>query len=161
PSPIVRLYLASGMQRLPLKQRWDVMTNLVAHGEDVSDPNLPLMNWYAAEPLAEVDSGRALELAKNSKIPLLLPFMVRRVGSCGTPEALALLVQMLVDQDHSDKQAEILGAIKEGLKGRHQVEMPKKWPEALAKLSKVKDASVRNQALALSVTFGDPDAFEA
>jgi hypothetical protein len=37
----VCLYLASGMPRLPLKQRWKVMTNLVAHAEDVSDPNLP------------------------------------------------------------------------------------------------------------------------
>ena len=57
PSPMVRLYLASAMQRLPLEKRWDTLTALVGHGEDASDHNLPLMYWYAAEPL--VGRGRS------------------------------------------------------------------------------------------------------
>ncbi len=56
---MVRLYLASAMQRLPLEQRWDTLAALVSHGEDASDHNLPLMYWYAAEPLAAVDAARA------------------------------------------------------------------------------------------------------
>ncbi len=57
-SPVVRLYLASAMQRIPPDQRWEVMQNLAAHAEDVKDHNLPLMYWYAAEPLATVDANR-------------------------------------------------------------------------------------------------------
>src|SRR5262249_52446965 len=34
PSPVVRLYLASGLQRLPPGERWDILEGLVAHGED-------------------------------------------------------------------------------------------------------------------------------
>ena len=55
PSPMVRLYLASAMQRLPLANRWDTLAGLLSHGEDATDHNLPLMYWYAAEPLAGLD----------------------------------------------------------------------------------------------------------
>ena len=48
-SPLVRLYLASAMQRLPLKQRVPVLKALLAHAEDAADQNLPLMYWYATE----------------------------------------------------------------------------------------------------------------
>src|SRR5205823_4058218 len=63
PSPVTRLYLASAVQRLPLEQRWDILDGLFAHAEDAADHNLPLMYWYAAEPLAGADSARALDLA--------------------------------------------------------------------------------------------------
>ena len=52
PSPVVRLYLASALQRLPLENRWEILAGLVGHAEDAADHNLPLMYWYAAEPLA-------------------------------------------------------------------------------------------------------------
>ncbi len=55
PSPVVRLYLASALQRLPVEQRWEIVEGLVSHSEDAADPNLPLMDWYAAEPLAAAD----------------------------------------------------------------------------------------------------------
>src|SRR5262249_34881029 len=51
-SPVVRLYLASGAGRLPLAQRWGIVEGLANHGEDSGDHNLPLMVWYALEPLA-------------------------------------------------------------------------------------------------------------
>ena len=70
PSPVVRLYLASALQRLPLQDRWDIVEGLVGHGEDAADHNLPLMYWYGAEPLAGVDASRAARLAAGSKIPL-------------------------------------------------------------------------------------------
>ena len=59
PSPVVRLYLASAVQRLPLEKRWEIVAGLVGHAEDAADHNLPLMYWYAAEPLAAVDASRA------------------------------------------------------------------------------------------------------
>src|SRR5439155_21485204 len=71
PSPVVRLYLASGLQRMPPAQRWDVLEGLAAHAEDAADHNLPLMDWYAAEPLAGQDPARAIHLAIRSRVPLL------------------------------------------------------------------------------------------
>ncbi|MEM9701359.1 MAG: PVC-type heme-binding CxxCH protein, partial [Planctomycetota bacterium] len=47
----VRLELASFAQRLPSEERWGLLATLLAHGEDAGDHNLPLMLWYAVEPL--------------------------------------------------------------------------------------------------------------
>jgi putative membrane-bound dehydrogenase-like protein len=161
PSPVVRLYIASALQRLSLEQRWPIVENLVAHAEDATDHNLPLMYWYAAEPLAGVDPARALDLAARSKIPILLPFMARRIGSSGKPEALALLVDRLAHADNAAAQEAILNGIRLGLQGRRRVAMPSGWPAAFAKLSASGNAELRQHATALAVTFGDPQAVDA
>ncbi|MDB5322784.1 MAG: hypothetical protein JWN40_4415 [Phycisphaerales bacterium] len=83
PSPMVRLYLASAMTRLPPAQRWNVIEKLVAHAEDVTDQNLPLMDWYALEPLVVADGKRALALAMAGKIPKLREFTSRRLLEIG------------------------------------------------------------------------------
>jgi putative membrane-bound dehydrogenase-like protein len=156
PSPVVRRYLASGLQRIPLEGRWDILTHLIAHGEDAHDPNLPLLYWYAAEPLAEKYPERALKVAIQSKVPLLLPFMVRRIGATGTPEAINLLVRQLGREDDSVVQLAVLRGLNEALKGRRQVAMPAGWSAVFDKLNRGSDVGVRNQALFLAVKFGDP-----
>src|SRR5262249_47710208 len=79
-SPVVRLSLASGLQRFPMGDRWSYSEWLLEHGEDAADHNLPLMYWYAVEPLADIDAKRALALAAGSKIPLVQSFLIRRLG---------------------------------------------------------------------------------
>ncbi|HEX8528554.1 MAG TPA: PVC-type heme-binding CxxCH protein, partial [Cytophagales bacterium] len=90
-SALVRLYLASAMLRVEPGQRWDVLDALAQRAEDKDDPNVPLLVWYAAEPLAEVDMKRALELAQRSKLPKHLPYTIQRIGAIGTEEARKLL----------------------------------------------------------------------
>ncbi len=84
-SPLVRLYLASALQRLPVGQRLPILTALTAHGEDASDHNLPLMYWYAMEPVVGADAGNAIKLLSDCKIPLLRQYVTRRM----TTESLA------------------------------------------------------------------------
>jgi putative membrane-bound dehydrogenase-like protein len=81
PSPVVRLYLASACQRLPLDDRWSIVERLAGHAEDAGDPNLPLMIWYAAEPMAAADLPRAVTFMKDARIPLLREFMSRRIAT--------------------------------------------------------------------------------
>jgi putative membrane-bound dehydrogenase-like protein len=159
-SPVVRLYIASGLQRLPLGQRGEILDGLIAHAEDATDPNLPLMAWYAAEPLAGEDPAKALELAGRSKLPGLLGFMVRRVGSSGTAEAVRLVIDTLGKTGDAETQRTILHGLSEALRGRRKVEMPAAWPETFAQLSRSGSADVRSLAFALGVTFGDNRAFE-
>jgi hypothetical protein len=80
PSPLVRLYLASAAVRLPMERRWSVMEGLVSHEQDAGDPNLPLMYWYALEPMTAADGRRALALAAKGKIPKLREFVARRLA---------------------------------------------------------------------------------
>ncbi len=86
-SALVRLYLTSGILRLEPEKRWGVLKGLVQRSEDATDHNLPLMLWYAAEPLALLDADRALQIAEKAKIPNLLPYMIRRVGEINTSAA--------------------------------------------------------------------------
>jgi hypothetical protein len=80
PSPMVRLALASAMQRLPIQKRWSVMEELVRHANDAADQNLPLMYWYAIEPMVPADHARALQLARTSEVPLVREFIARRIA---------------------------------------------------------------------------------
>jgi len=78
-SPVVRLYLASACQRLPLSDRGAILDGLLAHSEDATDHNLPLMYWYATEPLAAEGPTRAVPLLSKTKIPKVREFITRRM----------------------------------------------------------------------------------
>jgi putative membrane-bound dehydrogenase-like protein len=80
-SPLVRLYLASAMQRLPLKQRVPVLANLLANTEDKHDQNLPLIYWYATEPVVAADRIAAVKLLTACKIPQVRQFITRRMAT--------------------------------------------------------------------------------
>ncbi|HJZ56880.1 MAG TPA: PVC-type heme-binding CxxCH protein, partial [Gemmataceae bacterium] len=161
PSPVVRRVLASAAQKIPPNIRWELITGLVSHPEDADDPNLPYLYWYAMEPLAEVDATKALSLAADAKIPQLLPFMARRVGAIGTPDAIGLLISHARVAKDANQQLAYLAGIREGLKGKRQYPMPREWPAAFEVLVKSGNADVRAQAQALAVTFGDKNALAA
>ncbi len=78
PSSIVRLYIAAALQRMPVEQRWTAVEHLINHAEDTDDMNLPLMYWYALEPLVAADKTKALGLVAKAKIPLIRQFIARR-----------------------------------------------------------------------------------
>jgi putative membrane-bound dehydrogenase-like protein len=80
-SPLVRLYLASAMQRLLLKQRVPVLAHLLAHTEDKDDQNLPLMYWYATEPVVAGDRVAAVKLLTACKVPKVRQFITRRMAT--------------------------------------------------------------------------------
>lgn len=86
PSPTVRLYLASALQRMPLDARWPIATALAQHAEDNQDHNLPLMLWYGIEPAAAKDRKKALTLMRESKIERLREFIPKLIGGAGAGE---------------------------------------------------------------------------
>lgn len=87
PSPVVRLYLASAVQRIDIAKRWPILTELVAHASDAEDHNLPLMIWYAAEPAVGADIAKGAELLANCRIPKVQEFISRRIAAAATAEA--------------------------------------------------------------------------
>ena len=125
PSPLVRLYLASALQRVPPAERWDVLAGLMAHAEDADDHNLPLMVWYAAEPMAEVDLDRALQMALAAKLPNLLPYTVQRIAATGGQEARRTLAHYLGEVEDPAQQQALL-------KGLNQIVGDPEQPEEAA-----------------------------
>ncbi len=81
PSPIVRLYLAAAVQRLPFADRWQILGELAKHGEDSDDHNLPRMYWFGLEPMVPRYPEKSLQLAIQGKIPSLQEFVARRIVS--------------------------------------------------------------------------------
>ena len=79
PSPIVRLYLASAVQRFPFKDRWPVLTELVKHADDIQDNNLARMYWFALEPMVTKSPKESLRLAIEGSVPRLQEFVARRM----------------------------------------------------------------------------------
>jgi len=79
PSPVVRLYVASAMQRTPIAQRDETVEALLAHAEDKDDHNLPLMYWYAAEPIVGSNPAKAATLLLKTKIPVVREYVTRRM----------------------------------------------------------------------------------
>ena len=80
-SPFVRLYLASALQRTPVDQRRPILEPLLVRAADATDHNLPLMYWYALEPVVGASGETGLDLLAKTQIPMLRQFIVRRLAS--------------------------------------------------------------------------------
>lgn len=161
-SPLVRLHVASTLQRMPLGERWLIASALVARAEDADDANLPLMIWYAIEPLVAENNGEFADtMVETTQIPLLARFIGRRVASI--PEAkvgIEALLRTLLALD-ANIQSELLAGIVEGFEGRRSVTMPASWSAAYATLQKSDDPTVVECSLQLALIFDDPAALAA
>lgn len=157
PSPQVRLYLASALQRLPLSKRWVIARNLIAHSEDAEDHNLPLMYWYGIEPLVPQDTLQALEFALASKIPLIKRYIIRRAAS--ENDLLEKLVAHLTVETSLDNQKLILEEMLAAFEGRVNIPMPKMWTPAYELLSQSSDSVIRDRADEVAILLGDKRIF--
>jgi putative membrane-bound dehydrogenase-like protein len=110
-SALVRLYLASALQRTPLDGRWPILAALAARAEDAGDHNLPLMVWYAAEPLAARDMPRAIALARDAALPRLFEFTVQRIAAVGTQDALRVLAEEMGRTEDTSRRMDLLNGI--------------------------------------------------
>jgi putative membrane-bound dehydrogenase-like protein len=153
PSPVVRLYLASSLQRLDNDKRWSIAQELVAHAEDASDHNLPKMIWYGVEPLVASNSARALEMTSGSKIPLVSRFIARR--SVDANEVDALIAHL---EKNRDSPATLLEGMLDGLEGRKDIVTPKNWASLYRSLQSSRDSKVKQLAVSIAQQFGDTEA---
>jgi putative membrane-bound dehydrogenase-like protein len=157
-NPKSRLAIATLLQKAEPDTKHTILAIFLSHAEDASDHNLPMMYWYAAEPLAAVDPSKALDLALNGKIPRIWEFMARRIAAIESADASAVLAAGLVKHNDPAKQKAVLKGMNFTLQGRRNVTAPKGWAEAVSPLLKSSDAETRSLAMSLSAKFGDPGA---
>src|SRR5262245_43830876 len=148
PSGLVRLYLASALQRLKHEDRFPLAGALAMHAADRDDREVPLLLWYGIEPAVPKHPDQALALAEMSGIPKLRQFIARRLAddSAAHLDSLVALVNRL---DAPAKQLDVVEGMREGLKGRRKVQMPRRWQDAFANLEKqpVTQAAARRVGL--------------
>ncbi|MCC7013046.1 MAG: DUF1080 domain-containing protein [Planctomycetes bacterium] len=164
PSPVVRLYLASALQRIPLEQRWGIAERLSQHAEDAHDHNLPLMIWYGIEPLIAADPARALELFSASPIELLAHYSVRRAAA--EPLLHAALVRHLAASLSQPSLEWKLDETAKALKDQRGLSMPAGWLELRLALlaavdSSAPQANLQRLTRELGLAFGDTEALPA
>ena len=82
-SAFVRLGLSSALQRLPVNDRWELATALLAHAEDAADKDLPLLTWYGIEPAVAADPAKAALLLAKCQQPQVRQFITRRLTEIG------------------------------------------------------------------------------
>ena len=150
-SPVVRLYLAAALQRINHDDRWEIAQALVKKVEDSDDHNIPKMIWFAIEPLVAGNPGRALELAKSSKIPMLSEYIARRAVDANELEMLLTAVE-----ERPDARLALLTGMRAGLEGQLDVTPPGNWDAVYARLQA--DDSVADLAQTILQQFGGIEA---
>lgn len=150
-SPIVRLYLASALQRLDHASRWKVAAELMTHGEDAADHNLPKMLWVGVEPLVKENPAFALERAAESRIPVLSRFIARRTVDA---DALEPLVAAIAKAPRTERS--LLEGMRDGLDGRFDLAAPAGWTAVLNRLKR-SAPPVARLALDVAQQFGDTE----
>lgn len=129
PSGLVRLHLASALQRLPLEARWPIATALAQHEEDANDRQQPLMIWYGIEPAVAADPMKGVEFIASAKIPTVRRLVVRRIAEDieKQPAAVDALVALMTKE--AAVREDILAGMAAGLDGFSTAKKPKGWDE--------------------------------
>jgi putative membrane-bound dehydrogenase-like protein len=143
-SRLVRLNLASALQRLPVDDRSTFAELLLSHNEDANDPFLSHMVWFGISPLAKHDPAALLELAKVCSWPKVTRWIARSLAT--QPEML----NMLLVTNQSD---EVLEGMSEAFKGLRKAPKPAIWDRVVATS---KSPLIRD----LSILFGDGRALD-
>ena len=160
-SGLVRLALASTLQRLPVSLRPNFAGPLLARGEDANDHNLPLLIWYGLIPVADADPSALATLAGKAELPLTRKLMARRLAEDieKNPAPLNDLVKLTASKS-ATFQADIVNGMSEGLIGWRKARKPGAWDALATKLANSSDAVLRDRVRDLSVLFGDGRALD-
>ena len=155
----VRSQLASTTKRLPAEQAMPIVRRLIAHGEDLDDPHLPLLIWWAIEAKAAGDREAVLALFADKGVwqaPLaekhLLHRAMRRYAATGARNDLTVCAKLLAlspDEEHSRL---LMRGFEEAYQGRPLTGLPTELVEAMSK--------VGGQSLVLGLRQGKAEAVD-
>ncbi len=159
-SGLVRLAIASALQRMPPAQRPAIAAGLLSHAEDASDHNLPRLIWYGLIPVADSNPAQLVRLASFCKIPLTRKFISRRITEDieKDPALLDALLKVTLENASPDFAADILAGMAEALAGWRKAPKPANWDALVEKFGT--DSTLADRVRDLSVLFGDGRALD-
>ncbi len=155
-SGLVRLVLASTLQRLPVAERPALAAELMAHREDAADHNLPLLVWYGLIPVAARDPVALVNLVARCEWPQTRKFIVRRLAEDIEKNPAPVDALLALAMSHEAMRADILAGLSEAFAGWRKAPKPAAW-DALAASA---DAALSDRVRDLSVLFGDGRALD-
>jgi putative membrane-bound dehydrogenase-like protein len=160
-SALVRLYLASTLQRLPVAARQELARALVAHPADAQDHNLPLLVWYGIEPLVAESPAAAVTLLEQTRWPTLRQFITRRlVEEIERQPASVNQILELAARGGLELQRDVLEGVTAGLRGWRKAPQPAAWQAFQKAVNASGDDMLISRTRELGVVFGDGRAME-
>jgi putative heme-binding domain-containing protein len=161
----VRSQLASSARRLPAAVALPVLQNLIKHHEDLNDPHIPLLIWWALEAKTQSDRDAVLRLFQDFsfwKEPLvrrhLLERLMQRYAMAGG-EANAQACSALLHLAPGPESARLLlSGLEKAYAGRGIASMPEDLKETIRQTLAVAGRS--EAALALGLRLGLPAAVD-
>lgn len=162
-SGLVRLTLASALQRLPLHQREGLAAALVARDEDALDPSLPLMVWYGLMPLVEVKPMALVAVAEGCRWPNLLGWLSRGVAGKVVQQVAPLEALLdLAVRSGPELRGSVLEGMSSAFAGWRKVKPPQGWAAVVAAVAAEEktDEETVKWVRDLSTLFGDGRALD-
>jgi putative heme-binding domain-containing protein len=156
-SPVVRLYLASAVQRVAPESAWQVIETLAQHGEDRDDRNIPYLIWQGLAPLMKKDPERAFRLAERALLPQLADWIYWYGGTL-SDSARDKVVERISKSEPKDQQR-LLAGLELALKTRANLPKPQAWDALAANLYKSESTPVVRRAELVAAAFGDQSRF--
>jgi putative membrane-bound dehydrogenase-like protein len=160
-SPLVRLALATVLQRLPTSHRTELAAALVRHRDDASDHNLPLMIWYGLIPLGGSHPGALADVAAQCELPATRRLAARRLAEDleRAPAALDQLIATAAKKPVTF-QRDVVAGMSAGLRGWRRAAKPASWDTFARSVDIVGDSETLAAVRDLSVLFGDGRALD-
>ena len=161
PSALVRLVLASTLQRLPVGQRVELAEALVSRSEDNADHNIPSLIWTGLIPVAESDPDALVRLALGLPIAGRAPAdrAAAGRGHRDPPGPLNALLERAASRPE-EFQAQVVAGLADALTGWRKAAKPAAWDRLSAELAASSDPALRARVRDLNVLFGDGRALE-
>jgi putative membrane-bound dehydrogenase-like protein len=159
PSPLVRLAIASSLQRIPVSKRPGLASLLVAHQEDASEKNLPHLVWYGLIPVGDKDPMALVSVAKACTWPKTLRWISRNLA--GRIETNPAALNALLYQSHAQSlefRLAILQGIGDALQGWRKAPKPASWDAFATTFARSKEPGMLVRDLA--AVFGDGRALD-
>jgi putative membrane-bound dehydrogenase-like protein len=161
PSAAVRSQLACTCKRLPAPVALPVVEQLLGRAEDVADPHIPLLLWWAVEDKACSDRERVLKLAGTAEAwnrpvtrAVVVGRLARRYLAEGTPAGFAACARLLGLAPTPAERERLVRALEQQMEGLRFEKPPGPLADALAPLLREKDASPSLVRLALRLGLG-------
>lgn len=136
-SGLVRLALASTLQRLPLALRPHLAAALVARSEDAADHNLPLLVWYGLMPVAENDPASLVEVVDACSWPTTRRLITRRLAERSdlAAEPVSRVLATAASSGDPARLRDILQGCSEAFAGWRRPPEPASWTTVTAALA--------------------------
>lgn len=160
--PSVRSQLASTCKRLSANQGLAIVGELLRRSEDVDDPHIPLLLWWAIEDKAASDREQVLQLLEAPevwKLPLVQRFITERLArrylAEGTEAGYSTCAWLF---KHAPASVDpLLQGMEKALEGRQLHSVPKELEKPLADLWSQQPTPL---LVRCALRLGSPPAYE-